>query len=390
MCALSPSTALPTAAPAPGLGPQGVDRVHVVVLGFGALALFAGLCGSLWRLGWTLPHGSALAAIHGPLMISGVFGTLISLESAVAIGRRWAYSAPVLAGVGTVVLVAGAPMEFGAGAYAAAAAALAGGSLSSTIRRPSLPTGAILFGALAWLAGNVLWLVGEGGANAAGWWLTFLIVTIAGERMELSRPMPQRRGCVAWFLFAFGLLLVGARNGLPTGSGAILYGVALLVLALWFLRHDVARLDVRGTGQVRFTASCMLAGYVWLAIAGPVLIASPSGGAFSYDVTLHAVLVGFVLSTVFGHALVILPAVVRVDVRYAPILYLPLALLHLSVALRAGGGLMGWDSGRKASGLLTIVALASFAASLVITRLHERRRPCPKSVSVEPPTSKAG
>jgi hypothetical protein len=134
----------------------------------------------------------------------------------------------------------------------------------------------------------------------------------------------------------------------------------------------------------------MLAGYVWLTIAGLVLIASPSGGAFSYDVTLHAVLVGFVLSTVFGHALVILPAVVRVDVRYAPVLYLPLALLHLSVALRAGGGLMGWDSGRKASGLLTIVALASFAASLVIARLHERRRPCPESVSVEPLAFKAG
>jgi hypothetical protein len=159
-------------------------------------------------------------------MISGVFGTLISLESAVALGPRWAYSAPVLAGVGTVVLVAGAPMEFGAGAYTAAAAALAGGSLSSTIRRPSLSTGALLFGPLAWLAGNVLWLAGEGGANAAGWWLTFLIVTIAGERMELSRPMLQRRGCEAWFLFAFGLLLVGARNGLPTGNGAILYGVA--------------------------------------------------------------------------------------------------------------------------------------------------------------------
>jgi hypothetical protein len=193
-----------------------------------------------------------------------------------------------------------------------------------------------------------------GGADAAGWWLTFLIVTIAGERMELSWPTPQRRGGAAWFLFAFGLLLVGARNGLPTGNGAILYGVALLLTALWFLWHDIARLDVRGTGQDCFTASCMLAGYVWLAIAGLVLIASPSGGAFGYDVMLHAVLIGFVLSTVFSHALVILPAVARVNVRYAPVLYLPLALLHLSVAFRAGGGLMGWDSGRKGSGLLTI------------------------------------
>jgi hypothetical protein len=386
MCAPSPCTApSPTNSFRHGrLG--GADRFRIALLGFGVLALIAGLCGALWRLGWTPPHGSLLAAIHGPLMISGVFGTLISLERAVAHGGRWTYSAPVLAGIGSLALVVGAPMEFGAGAYAAAAAALAGGSLLATIRQPGLPTGALLFGALAWLAGNVLWLAGMGGADAAGWWLTFLIVTIAGERMELSRPMPQLRGGEAWFLFAFGLLLVGARNGLPTGNGAILYGVALLVTALWFLRHDTARLDVRGTGQARFTACCMLAGYAWLAIAGLVLIASPSGGAFGYDVTLHAVLIGFVLSTVFGHALIILPAVARVDVRYAPVLYLPLALLHLSVALRAGGGLMGWDSGRKGSGLLTIAALASFAASLVIVRLRERRGPRPESASVEPLT----
>ena len=89
----------------------------------------------------------------------------------------------------------------------------------------------------------------------------------------------------------------------------------------------------------------MLTGYVWLGSAGVVLIAFPPGAtAFGYDVALHAVLIGFVVSMVFGHALVILPAVARIRLRYAPILYLPLALLHASVALRVGGGLAGWDS----------------------------------------------
>jgi hypothetical protein len=383
MCAVSSSSTASLDASVPPGSARGIKGLRLILLAFGIFALITGLCGALWRLGWTLPHGSSLAAIHGPLMISGAFGMLISLERAVAHGLRWAYSAPVLAGIGSLALVAGAPMEFGAGTYAAAAAVLAGESLLATIRQPGLPTGALLFGALAWLAGNVLWLAGAEGADAAGWWLTFLIVTIAGERMEFSRPMPRQRGGEAWFLFAFGLLLIGARNGLPTGNGAILYGIALLVTALWFLRHDSARLDMRGSGQDRFTASCMLAGYVWLATAGLVLIAFPSGGALAYDSTLHAVLVGFVLSSVFGHAPVILPAIVRVDVRYDPVLYLPLALLHLSVALRAGGGLMEWDSGRKGSGLLTIAALASFAASLVIARVRARRGPPPESESVE-------
>jgi hypothetical protein len=372
MCAVSSSSTASLDASIPPGSTGGVKEFHLVLLAFGILGLITGLCGALWRLGWTLPHGSSLAAIHGPLMISGVFGMLISLERAVAHGGRWAYSAPVLAGIGSLALVVGAPMEFGASAYAAAAAALAGGSLSATIRQPGLPTGALLFGALAWLAGNVLWLVGMGGADAAGWWLTFLIVTIAGERMQLNASLPQRRGSEALFLFAGGLLIVGARNGLPTGNGTILYGIALLVTAVWFLRHDVARLDVRGTGQDRFTAACMLAGYAWLAAAGLVLTASPSDVTFGYDVTLHAVLVGFVLSTVFGHAPIILPTLARIRVQYVPFLYVPLLLLHGSVALRVGGGLVGWDAGRKGSGLLTLVALGTFAVGLVISRLKDR------------------
>jgi hypothetical protein len=58
--------------------------VAVAVLG-----LVTGLCGGLGRLGWSMPHGTSLSALHGPLLVSGLFGTLISLERAVALGNRW-------------------------------------------------------------------------------------------------------------------------------------------------------------------------------------------------------------------------------------------------------------------------------------------------------------
>ena len=46
----------------------------------------------LLRLGWAVPRpATELAAFHGPLMVSGFFGTVISLERAVALARRWAY-----------------------------------------------------------------------------------------------------------------------------------------------------------------------------------------------------------------------------------------------------------------------------------------------------------
>ncbi|MBB3020833.1 hypothetical protein FHR70_003921 [Microvirga lupini] len=360
-----------------------------MLLSFGILALLGGLWGALARLGWDLPHGSSLAALHGPLMISGLFGTLIGLERAVALDRGWSYAAPAFSGLGTLALLAGVPEAVGAGAYTIAAAVLAGGSLLITIQQPAVFTGALLFGALAWLAGNILWLTGQPVPDLVGWWLAFLVLTIAGERLELSRLMPQRRGSEALFLFAVGLLVVGAQNKLMTENGAILFGIALIVTTLWLLRHDIALRNVRRTGQPRFMAACMLAGYAWMGFAGVSLIGFPPGeSSFGYDVALHAVLIGFVLSMVFGHALIILPAVARVGLRYAPLLYLPLMLLHLSVALRVGGGLAGWEAVRQGSGILTVVALVTFVGALVMARRRDgepsRRQGRSEVPSVDP------
>ncbi|SFJ03927.1 hypothetical protein SAMN05216304_104220 [Bosea sp. OK403] len=347
--------------------------VRAPLLVLAAVALLTGLCGGFGRLGLNLPHTASLAELHGPLLVSGLFGTLISLERAVAINRGWAYCAPALSGLGTLALLAGAPIPVGAGAYALAAGSLAAGSLVITIRQPALFTGTLLVGALAWLAGNLLWATGRPIADVVGWWLAFLVLTIAAERLELSRLVAPKWGGEALFLFALGMLLVGAQNGVMTGSGSTLFGMALLSITVWLLRHDIAWLSIRRTGQTRFMAACMLAGYVWLAVAGVALIAGrPGTTMFGYDIALHAILIGFVLSMVFGHALIILPAVVRLRLRYTPALYAPLFLLHGAVALRVGSGLAEWEVGRASSGALTALALFGFALALLLPSRHPR------------------
>ena len=120
-------------------------------------------------------------------------------------------------------------------------------------------------------------------------------------------------------------------------------------------------------GQSRFMAAAMLAGYLWVAVSGLALVLMP-GAAFAYDLTLHALLIGFVLSMVFGHALIILPAVTGVVLRYRPALYLPLALLHASVILRVTGDLLELSAVRVASGPITAAALIAFVATLAIGR----------------------
>ena len=124
-------------------------------------------------------------------------------------------------------------------------------------------------------------------------------------------------------------------------------------------------------GQTRFMASAMLAGYVWLPVAGLTLIAAPDA-TFGYDLVLHAVLIGFVLSMVFGHALIIFPSITGIRLRYHPSLYLPLGLLHLSVLMRVIGDALELPMLRTSSGPATVLALVAFAASLVVARKSPR------------------
>ncbi|ACL57093.1 hypothetical protein [Methylobacterium nodulans] len=336
------------------------------ILASAAAALLAGLCAGLWRLGWDLPHGASLAELHGPLLISGVFGTLVGLERAVALGRAWAYAGPILSGAGTVALLAGAPATAGGWTYVAAASVLTAASLLALRQQPAAFTGSLAAGAAAWLVGSLLWARGAAIPDLAGWWLAFLVLTIAGERLELSRLLPRRRGSLPLYLLAAGLLLAGVAQSLIVATGARLSGLGLVALTTWLARHDVATRSIRGRGQARFMAACMLAGYVWLGAAGLLLVAQPPGEAiFGYDMALHAVLIGFVLSMVFGHALIILPAVARIRVRYAPVLYIPLVLLHASVALRVGADLFAWGSGRRWSGVITGLALLGFVLAVI-------------------------
>jgi hypothetical protein len=347
--------------------------LRLPLLALGAIAMLAGLCGGIWRIGWTPPHGAALAALHGPLLVSGLFGTLIGLERAVALGRGWPYAAPVLSGIGTLALLAGAPVYVGAGAYAGASVALAAASLSVTVQQPALFTGTLLFGAVAWLAGNVLWLMGNSVPDVVGWWLAFLVLTIAAERLELSRLLTAKRGSGAIFLFAVGLMIAGAQNRLATDNGAILFGLALLIFVSWLFRHDIALRNVRQAGQTRFMAISMLSGYVWAGLAGAMLIApGVETSVFAYDAVLHAILIGFVFSMVFGHALIILPAIARLRIAYRQLLYGPLVVLHASVALRVVGDVAEWQMIRQWSGILTLLALLGFGLCIGSTAARRR------------------
>jgi hypothetical protein len=340
--------------------------LRIIPLAAAVCSLAIGLWLGLARLGLAVPGGPhALAEFHGALMISGFLGTLISLERSVAIGRWWAYTAPALSAAGAIALIAEKP-TFASSAFLLAGAALTLNSGVIVVRQPALFTFTLAVAAACWTGGTLLWINGGNAADVTGWWIAFLILTIAAERLELSRVLSPPRSSQLIFAFAAALIIGGLVRGELGAQAAPFSGSGLLLATAWLVRHDVATRTIRLSQQPRFSAACLLAGYFWLGAAGLLLlVVPPSSTAFSYDAAVHAVTIGFVLSMIFGHAPIILPAVVGLRVQYSAAAYVPLALLHLSVLLRITADLFDWVEIRTFTGPLTIIALACYAAILV-------------------------
>ena len=143
-------------------------------------------------------------------------------------------------------------------------------------------------------------------------------------------------------------------------------------MALWLARYDIARRTIRQSGLVRYVAACLLAGYLWLGVAGLMAMAAPAGAAFVRDAVLHAIFLGFVLTMVFAHAPIILPALLKVTVPYRPVFYAHVALLHATLLLRVIADLFGWVDLRAFAGLGNGAAILVFAASTAWAAAHGR------------------
>jgi len=349
-----------------------VQRARLPLIALGVLVLLGAIGGGLVRLGWPLPTTAGLVAFHGPLMVAGFFGTVIGLERAVAVGRLWTYAAPVATGLGGVALAAGAPggpwlMTLGSAVMVLVFAEILKGQMA-------LFTIVMALGAVSWLAGQVFWLAGWPIHRMVFWWAGFLVLTIAGERLELTRLLRFSAKSHAAFLIVIIALLVGlALTSIAPDVGVRLTGVALMTLAGWLSIFDIARRTVWTSGLTRFIAVSLLSGYLWLGVAGLLALCSGHVSAGpQYDAILHALFLGFVFSMIFGHAPIIVPAVLGLGVTYRPAFYVHLALLHASLALRVFGDLVPWLSARQWGGLLNGLAIVIFFANTAYGVLGQR------------------
>lgn len=348
-----------------------ISRFTPLSILLSALALILGLWAGLLRLGWQLPRFNAsLAQLHGPLMVCGFLGILITLERVVALQRKWMFAAPITSGLGWVVCLAFPDLILGP-------ALVSLGSLGTLVvltfilrREPAIYTWTMWAGSAAWLGGNLLWLFGMPVYRVVLFWIAFLLLTIAGERLELSRVLRPTRTQLRLFGLAAGLFGLGAVLSLVLADiGSRLTGAGMLALAVWLVRFDIARHNLRHPLPLtRYIAYCLFSGYLWLGLSGAIylgyglLAAGPA-----YDAALHTFFVGFVFAMIFGHAPIILPALFQIMLPFRKVYFLNLGLLHLSLVLRIIGDLAGSDLLRRWGGLTNEIAILLFLATTILS-----------------------
>lgn len=341
---------------------------------------------ALQRAGWVLPTiRPSLIGIHGALMIGGVFGVLIALERAVAISsllrqpRHWSFLAPLFAGIGGILLILdGASIAARASITAASLVLIWVYSYTATKHHYwSLHTAIMCVGAGLWAVGNVGWLLGSPVYSVVHVWMAFIVLTIVGERLELSRVTRLTKRTEQLLMGVVAVYSIGAVLAIfALAEGIRIAGIGAILTSLWLMRYDLAGKRLKAAGLTRYIAFCLFSGYIWLGISG---IFSLSFGAvyagFQYDAILHAIVGGFIFSMVLGHAPMIFPALTGRQIAFSTAFYTPLALLHASILMREISNVIASFQWRMWAGMTNAVAILLFIAMMLYgTRLYRRQQ----------------
>ena len=339
---------------------------RTALIALAGVSLLTGLNAGLVRLGVWAPFGSArVGDLHGPVMVLGFMGTLISLERAQALRNPLAYLAPGLLGAGSLALIAGAPPLLGKLLLLDGALAFTGVAVALWLRAPLGLVAAQAMGtAFAALAAG-LWLVAD--LNVVLPLLAaFLVITIAGERAELAQLTMGKRAVPALLAAATAVSASAIATLVAPDWGARALGLCLLLVALWLIRDDVGRRMIRASGLRRFNAAALLAGNVWLGVAGIVwLVVGQPVTPGEYDAVIHGVFLGFGMSMIMAHAPIIFPTVLGRPLPYRPAMWVPLGVLHAGMAVRLTGGLTGTVPLYQLGGILTVASVLAFALTII-------------------------
>ena len=331
------------------------------------LCLAGGIFTGLVRAGTNIPEQLSFnAAIHSILIISGFFGTVIGLERAVATQRLWPYLAPLLSGLAGLALLLALDLTVASLLFTLGSLCFVLASIYVYKRHPATHAMILLLAASLWLIGNSLWLLQGAFWTSIPYGLSFLVLTIAGERLELTRFLPPKPFSKLYFIAIVFLIIIGTiLSGINGFIDNTWLGIGYAALAIWLLRFDIARRTIRQSGVTRFVAVCLLSGYTWLLAGGLLLTDLITLGVFQRDAGIHSIALGFIFTMVIGHAPIIFPAVMRVPIPFSVNFYMPLLLIELGVSLRLCAAFISSTTLRETGAVVNAVAILAFVLCLL-------------------------
>ena len=342
--------------------------LRITLLLTSVMLMISGLWLGLVRLGWQLPNSVSVMQ-HGPLMVAAFFATLIALERAVGLAKAWVYISPVLLAIGGILAMTPLNPALGILFFIAGSAVYLASATYLFFLQKADFTFVMALGALALFLANILWALGVSLNIIVMYWASYLVLIISGERLELGRFVKKPKIALQSFIASVIINILGLIVMLISPElGLRIVAVAFLIMAIWLLYFDIARVNIKQSGAYRFMAAGLLAGYFWLAVAAIwfFFVGLKSSGP-NYDAPLHAIFVGFTFSMVFAHAPVIFPAVLKLKITFSKLLYLPLIALHASLLMRLIGDLYSYKL-RYWGGMISAVSIVLyFLLTLAVT-----------------------
>lgn len=333
--------------------------------------LVIGVIIGLYRSGWQIDFlRDDLISWHGPIMTGGFLGTVIILERAIAIRKKWAFIGVIFSGLSVIFFLLGINQLISKSLILLSSLNLIIIYLYALRIDKELHIYTQITGAFFWLIGNILWIYEYYFSHISLWWIAFLLFTISGERLELSKLKQFSNISKNIFISSILLTIISLFSTFYSFNiGSRLLGISFLIFMIWFFKYDIAINMLRNKSLTKFIAICIINGYSWLGISSIIILIKGESiiGNFFYDSFLHSFFLGFVISMIFGHAPIIFPAILRIKINYNPVFYTHLILLNISLIIRIFAGTNNLFELLKLSTMLNSITFLLFVLNTAIS-----------------------
>ncbi len=274
----------------------------IISMFFAFLSFIIGSLSGIARGGFELGLLNKLSLFHQYFMVGGFFGTLITAERIVSLRNEKLNFLVIVNALGVPFLILNPKISlifFHAGGLI-----LFGVYLYFLFRFKREEFLIFWLSAIFYILGFELYEKNR--LLAIDFWSLFFIFTILGERYELIKNFKKISKISKYLIFVIILFLPFLLKF------HTLKGIALAGLSVVFITTDIVLINLRKSDPFRFTAYCILSGYIWLIIYG-LSFTIPN---INYDLRIHSLLLGFVFSMVFAHARMILPSILKKTAKF--------------------------------------------------------------------------